>query len=165
MKCLVFSDAHGYTLYMKKAIKMHSDAEVIFFLGDGLSDVDTLSLEYPDKFWVAVRGNCDFYSYFKGAPAKKTETLSVGGYTITLTHGDAYGAKYGSGELIKLARDTNADILLFGHTHKPFEKYISDYEKPFYLFNPGSISVSSGSYGILDLREAPVLSHGEIIQY
>ena len=163
MKCLVFSDSHGSDSLIKEALAMHSDAEAVFFLGDGLREVDILSEEYPEKFWIAVRGNCDFYSFFKGAPAEKLETVSLGGYKIVLTHGDLYGVKYGSAGLIKLARDTSADIVLFGHTHAPFEKYISEYEKPFYLFNPGSISLSSGSYGIMTLAKIPFFSHGQII--
>ena len=162
MKCLVFSDSHGYTLYMKKAIGMHPDAEVVFFLGDGLRDIDALCREYPEKFFVAVAGNCDFYSFFKGEPAKKTETITVGGYRITATHGDLYGAKYGCGGLIKLAMDTDSDIVLFGHTHAPFTKYVSESEKPFYLFNPGSISHSCGSYGIVTLGSSPFFSHGDL---
>lgn len=163
MKCLVFSDSHGADYLIKEVLSMHGDAEAVFFLGDGLREIDTLAEGYPEKFWVAVRGNCDFYSFFKGRPAEKLETLSLGGYKIAVTHGDLYGVKYGSAGLIKLARDTDSDIVLFGHTHAPFESYISEYEKPFYLFNPGSISLSSGSYGIMTLTDAPFFSHGEII--
>ena len=39
-KILVFSDSHGTTHNMRRAIDMHPDAEVIFFLGDGLSDIE-----------------------------------------------------------------------------------------------------------------------------
>ena len=163
MKCLIFSDAHGYTHHIKEAIRMHPDAQVVFFLGDGLREVDMMAAEYPDKFWIAVCGNCDFYSYFKDAQAKKTETVRLEGYTVTATHGDLFGVKYGTSGLIKLARETDSDIVLFGHTHAPFTKYVSEYEKPFYLFNPGSISVSSGSYGILILGKDPFFSHGELI--
>ena len=162
MKCLIFSDAHGCVSNMRKALLMHPDAEVVFFLGDGLREVDMLASEYKDKFWIGVRGNCDLYSRFGDAEAEKTETVSLSGYKIVATHGDLYGVKYASAGLIKLALDTDADRVLFGHTHSPYSKYVSDYEKPFYLFNPGSISVSHGSYGILTLKEAPFFSHGEI---
>lgn len=163
MKCLVFSDSHGSTFFIKQVLDMHPDAEVVFFLGDGLSEIDTLKAGYPEKFWIAVRGNCDFYSSFGGLVAKKTETVRLCGYTITATHGDLYGVKYGAGGLISLAKETEADIVLFGHTHIPFEKYISDGKKPFYLFNPGSISLSAGSFGVIELGDAPLLSHGAII--
>lgn len=163
MKCLVFSDSHGESYYMKEIIRMHSDAEVIFFLGDGLCEAELLRAEFSDKIWVAVRGNCDFFAYFGDAPAEKTETLWLAGYKISATHGDLYGAKYGLGGLIKLARDTESDVVLFGHTHQPIEKYDSEYEKPFYLFNPGSISSKDGSYGIMELGKCPFFSHGRVI--
>ena len=65
----------------------------------------------------------------------------------------------------KLAMDKNADIVLFGHTHTPELKYVSEYEKPFYLFNPGSIGSGKGSYGILTLTEGqePLFSHGNFL--
>ena len=163
MKCLVFSDSHGESRYMKEIILMHSDAEAVFFLGDGLREVDVLREGFRDKIWVAVRGNCDFYAYFGDAPAQKLETLYLSGYKISATHGDLYGAKYGLGGLIKLGLDTGADIVLFGHTHLPLEKYVSDYERPMYLFNPGSISSGSRSFGIMDLGEKPFFSHGNVI--
>ena len=163
MKCLVFSDSHGSTYFIKQVIDMHPDAEAVFFLGDGLAEIDTLRAGYPEKFWIAVRGNCDFYSSFQGTTARKTETVRLSGYTITATHGDLYGVKSGIGGLVSLAKETDADIVLFGHTHIPFEKYISDYEKPFYLFNPGSIGNSAASFGVIELRDAPLLSHGAII--
>jgi predicted phosphodiesterase len=47
MKCLVFSDSHGSSYGMLKALALHPDAEVVFFLGDGLSDAD--SVEYSDR--------------------------------------------------------------------------------------------------------------------
>ena len=43
MKCLVFSDSHGDTAYIKRAILKNKDAEVLFFLGDGLYDIDEVA--------------------------------------------------------------------------------------------------------------------------
>ncbi len=142
---------------------MHPDAEVIFFLGDGLAEVDVLSREEPERFWIAVRGNCDFYSSFRNGVAKKSERISLEGYSIVATHGDLWGVKYSDEGLLRLAEQTDADIVLFGHTHKPYAKYISEGEKSVYLFNPGSISVSAGSYGVMILGKTPFFSHGEII--
>ena len=162
MRVLVVSDVHGKLYLLREAIEAQPTARDVIFLGDGLRQVEDVMDLYPDRTFYTVPGNCDFYSYFKGEPAKKTETLSLSGYRITATHGDLFGVKYGSAELIKLARDTKSDIVLFGHTHSPYTKYISDYEKPFYLFNPGSISASSGYYGIMTLGDMPFFSHGEI---
>ena len=104
MKCLIFSDSHGDSFSMIRAMRAHPDAEVIFFLGDGLSDLDSLNLS-RDKMVLAVRGNCDFSGVFRGEISKKVEAINLMGYRIVLTHGDLYGAKYGEGGLLKLAEE------------------------------------------------------------
>ena len=165
MKCLVFSDSHGSSLLMKRALGMHPDAEVVFFLGDGLYEAQELSKEYKGIFWVFVRGNCDTGASFYMNDVKKCETVRLMGYTVTATHGDLYGAKYGSGGLIRLAEESGSDIILYGHTHLPRCETVAREENNIYLFNPGSISVSSGSYGVLILDKYPLFSHGTLRQY
>ncbi len=167
MKCLIFSDSHGTPYYMRRALLMHRDAEVVFFLGDGLSDIQLVKEENPDKFFVFVKGNCDFRSFIMGVAVKKTESINLMNKKITLTHGDLYGAKSGLGGLIALAKETDSDIILFGHTHIPYESYLSEektaHTKPIYLFNPGSIYDGTRSFGILQIDENNVLfSHGII---
>ncbi len=163
MKILVFSDSHGSTLFMRKALNMHKDTEAVFFLGDGLADVDTLAYMFPRVAWIAVRGNCDFSPLFRGSEANEVESITLNGFKIVATHGHRYYAKHGTGALKRLARDVGADIVLFGHTHNPYEEYVSDDEHPYYLFNPGSASGYSPSYGVITLDKAPLLSHGRFI--
>lgn len=166
MKALCFSDSHGYSYYMSRAIKLHPDAEIVFFLGDGLQDVAEYAALDRERQWLLVRGNCDYRATFLGSEVKKTESITLMGKKIVYTHGDLYGAKYGSDGLIMLAERTEADIVLFGHTHSPFEKYISR-ERGIYLFNPGSIGCSypeTPSYGVMTLTENGVLfSHGSFV--
>ena len=166
MKCLVFSDSHGSTYCMLKALSMHKDAEVVFFLGDGLADAD--AAEYADRMsgraraWFAVKGNCDFRSVFLEREIEKVDSVTLMNKKIVLTHGDLYGAKYGTGGLTSLAHKEKADIVLFGHTHTPYEEYVNE-EKPHYLFNPGSAGSNSYSFGIMTLAESGVLfSHGNV---
>lgn len=163
MKCLIFSDSHGNEENIREAMRMHRDAEAIFFLGDGLRDIDSVASDYPDKIFVTVRGNCDVYPYFRGMDVEKCVTLSLGGRRITATHGDLYGVKYGLGMLHKLASDTGSDIILFGHTHEKREECFIKGEKSVSLFNPGSIG--SGSFGILILGDAPSFSYGIVERY
>ena len=159
MKCLIFSDSHGDVFKMERALNKHPDAEVVFFLGDGLSDADALASFDNKRMWIAVRGNCDFRRLFCGRDTLKTEEIMLEGKRIIATHGDVYQVKWGLENLKSLARKCKADIVLFGHTHLPYEEYI-DGEKPFYMFNPGS---ASQSYGILTVSEKYVLfSHGKI---
>ena len=87
MKCLCFSDSHGTSAYMRRAIKMHPDAEVIFFLGDGLSDAEELIYDRT-KAWFAVRGNCDYVGTLGGNLVKKLDSVTLSGKKIVFTHGD-----------------------------------------------------------------------------
>ena len=162
MKCLCFSDSHGYTYYMKQALLRHPDAEVVFFLGDGTSDAETLFLSDRERQWICVRGNCDFRSYVGTREIEALERITLMGKRIVLTHGDLYGAKYGPDGLLRLAEKESADIVLFGHTHAPFEKYFNTSHGGVYLFNPGSIGASyAPSYGVITLTDGGVLfSHG-----
>ncbi len=167
MKCLCFSDSHGSSLYIEKALSLHRDAEVVFFLGDGLSDIERCSLNYPNTAFLAVRGNCDFSSLMAGREVSKTDEISIMGKHIVYTHGDLYGVKYGDGGLLRIAEVKSADVILYGHTHIPSEKYIATDRGGVYLFNPGSIGLSYGnspSYGIMDITESGIcFSHGSFV--
>ncbi len=156
MKCLCFSDSHGDKNSMYAAILRHPDAEVVFFLGDGLSDAESLAMGDEKRMWIAVRGNCDFYSEFSGNTAKRVEEITLNGKKIVLTHGDLYGVKSSLAELKALARERSADIVLFGHTHIPCEEYVSVDDRAVWLFNPGSVGTVYGrgaTYGTVIINE------------
>ncbi|MBQ8302356.1 MAG: YfcE family phosphodiesterase [Clostridia bacterium] len=160
MKCLVFSDSHGASYNIRRALSMHPDAEVVFFLGDGLSDLEPLVTDRRRAI-LAVRGNCDHSAILGDVLCKKTDAINIEGRRIVFTHGDLYGVKYGLDGVKKLASDTKADIVLFGHTHERLEKYIPTDDGGFYLFNPGSIGGFKPNYGIINFTDKGILlSHG-----
>lgn len=163
MKCLCFSDSHGNSYNIRRALNMHPDAEVVFFLGDGLSDLEPFIYDQK-RAYLAVRGNCDSTALLGDVTVKKTDEINLLGHRIVFTHGDLYGVKYGLDGVIKLAGERRADAVLFGHTHTPLEKYVS--EGGIYLFNPGSIGSSfsaSASYGVINITEEGILfSHGSL---
>ena len=155
MKILVFSDSHGRDEYMRKAISMHPDTEVMIFLGDGL--VDFLSLPIDNKARLYVRGNCDWHPEYSFIPT--VDSITLGGKKIVFLHGHTHGVKSGADSIRNLASDMSADILLFGHTHTLIEHYDSGV----YYLNPGTIGGvgDSPTYGIITLRENCILlSHG-----
>ena len=164
MKCIVLSDTHGYIDTAREALRRNPDAEVVFFLGDGIEDIEFLSDSYKNVAWLVVRGNCDRSPVFRGNMVKSVDSITLMDKKIVFTHGNLYGAKAGIGGLVALARDEGADIVLFGHTHTPCEIYISDYEKPFYLFNPGAASGYEGGFGVIELLPSslPLLSCGKV---
>lgn len=164
MKCLCFSDSHGSSYNIRAALNKHPDAEVIFYLGDGLRDLEEYILDRK-RAWLAVQGNCDYSALLGEKFVKKTDSITLMGRRILFTHGDLYGVKYGLDGVTKLAIDHNADLLLFGHTHQPLERYVSTDEGGFYLFNPGSIGGGYGgaSYGVINITDKGILlSHGRL---
>lgn len=160
MKCLCFSDSHGNPYNIRRVLNMHPDAEVIFFLGDGLSDLEPFVLDRTRAF-LAVRGNCDGSFVLGSAILKKTDEINLLGKRIVFTHGDLYGVKYSLDGVKKLALERGVDLVLFGHTHMPLERYDADINDGVYFFNPGSIATSPASYGVMNITEKGILlSHG-----
>jgi putative phosphoesterase len=140
---------------------MHPDCECVLFLGDGLSDIYDITPDFPRVAFYSVRGNCDYSPIF--SHIEKCEIITLKGKKILLTHGDLFGVKSSLGALTAHAVRYGCNIALFGHTHTPYEKYISEWET--YLFNPGSISAGYGghTYGIITLTDTSVLfSHGRV---
>ncbi len=162
MKCLVFSDSHGDTALIYRAIREHPDAEVVFFLGDGLSDIERVAGNHSELAFIAVVGNCDSYKYLRGIEVGRLEEITLLGNKILLTHGDAYGVKASDDRLIYLAEERLPDILIHGHTHIKRLRYVSlDIGHGFYLFNPGTARGYGASYGVITLYEGapPLISY------
>ena len=163
MHFLIFSDSHGHPENINKVLDRAGRYDGVFFLGDGIRDLDYCHFNAPV---YAVRGNCDIFPLSSdGYPDKRD--IILGNKKIFIAHGHAHGVKSSMGSLIYDAAEHDADIVLFGHTHERFErKYTSDdsamLSKPLYVFNPGSISGYSASFGCLDitLRGEILLSHG-----
>ena len=164
MQFLIFSDSHGNRRGIEEAVLRQTlGLDGILFLGDG--QLDLFCADLPKALSVyAVRGNCDY----PGEGSLPTECLTaLSGHTLFLTHGHLFGAKSGVEGLVRAGVERGADLVLFGHTHKPYEQYFPAgaspfgfvLQKPLYLFNPGSLQ--KGSFGVLTLTKDSVLfSHG-----
>ena len=171
MELLIFSDSHGHTEKMHAALSRQiCRPQAVCFLGDGLRDVETLHMERTMLY--AVRGNCD-WGMHTDTPTERTVVLE--GHKLLLTHGHLYGVKGGVGALIAHAARTEADIVLFGHTHVPCNTVIPAGERigdvtlsrPMYLFNPGSIGHNEDGNGyafgtLLLTGETVLLAHGRV---
>ncbi len=169
---MIFSDSHGRSDGMREAISRQTGKiESVVFLGDGLRDTDCP--EFSNQPLYAIRGNCDFG--IANSFAYDELTVEIGGKTVMMTHGAAYSVKGGLDALICAALKKNADIVLFGHTHRPYYRVYSAGEELFgqilerdlHVFNPGSIGYDGDgngkSFGTLLIRGNTVLlSHGRI---
>ena len=98
----------------------------------------------------------------------RAEEITLEGKKIFYTHGNNYAVDFGLGNIISAARSRESDIVLFGHTHKPLEKYIPEDEEggALYLVNPGSIGgvrAPESTYAIITIEGDNVLiSHGKL---
>ena len=138
----------------------------VLFLGDGLDEVEELSLTTGTPPIFAVRGNCDSEFSPLRRPREEELLLTFSGHRLLLLHGHTVSVKLSEGGLAARARAYGADIVLYGHTHIPKESYRSASEGgPLWLFNPGSLGRPQDlrpSFGrlTLDDRGNVLLSHG-----
>lgn len=135
MKILAFSDSHGRPDLMLAAAELERPDHV-FFLGDGLKDVQLLTSLNPRLPVNAVQGNCDW-----GNDQPITRLIELAGKRFLLTHGHAQGAKGGLEGLSEAGRQAGADLVCFGHTHRAFDGYGYFGVR---LLNPGTVG---GPYG------------------
>ncbi len=144
MKILVFSDSHGATDGMEKALAAHTDAKAVIHLGDGVSEASRLAAN-DKRPWHIVRGNCDIRGDY---PPKML--LTLGGKRLYLTHGAAERVKFGLLNLTCAAAEAEAAAALYGHTH------VADFDfgHGILLFNPGSIG--EGRYGVLTIESGDI---------
>ena len=152
MLIAVISDTHRIHRYIEEAKQYIEGADVLIHLGDNTEDIPELTQNFHGDVY-GVRGNCDISNAYP-----KEQLIELCGKRIFITHGDLYGVKYGMNNIFYKAKEINADIVLFGHTHQHF----IDEEDGIKFMNPGSISLprSMGRHiGYIDLEEGkePVL--------
>ena len=71
----------------------------------------------------------------------REKDIMIGRYRVLLTHGHYYSVSLGPERLIKEARAGGFDIVMYGHTHRPFyEVDKKDGDKDLIVLNPGSLS-------------------------
>ena len=167
---LVLSDSHRNRANVEEAVRRSRGIDAILFLGDGLGDLG-YEPSYMSIPVFSVRGNCD--SFFSGEVEDEL-ILHFEEYTVMMMHGHRYGVKSSYSAAAAHAANAGADILLFGHTHIPEEKYLPEGEevcgakliKPLRIFNPGSIGTMSAgrySFGTMTLDKKGVLfGHGKL---
>ncbi|PAT01030.1 hypothetical protein CI105_08840 [Candidatus Izimaplasma bacterium ZiA1] len=126
MKIVVFSDAHGDKLAVLSIIRNNLTADMLISLGD--SELPNSFLQENDI--IAIKGN---YPLDAGFVYEKL--ITVGKKRIFLTHGHKYNVRRGVDKLYYKALETEADIVLYGHTHIPKTDKVNN----ILIINPGSI--------------------------
>ena len=140
MKYLIISDTHGNITNAIDTIKKHSP-DYCIHLGDMAQDCEDLEAMFPRQKFIFVKGNNDVWLKNNMFPDERVFNLD--GKNFFLTHGHKFYVKSGTDYLKKAAKDRNADIVLYGHTH--IQKLEED--DNLLIINPGS----GGKYVILTI--------------
>lgn len=130
MKVVIVSDTHGSHRNLEKVLEEEKPMDMLIHLGDveGGEDYITALADCPTHI---VRGNNDFFSDLPGE-----EEFMMGGYHMFISHGHYYYVSMGEERLKEEARVRGADIVMYGHTHKP----TLTREEDLITLNPGSIA-------------------------
>lgn len=149
MRVVVLSDTHipdRYETLPNGLLKELKTCDLIIHAGD------FTSLEYYDilrsiKPLRAVLGNLDDPEL--RSLLKEKEVFTLEKFKIGLIHG--FGSAGSVVENVKKSLDSACDLVIFGHTHHPFNEKMG---KTVY-FNPGSptdkIFTTTNSYGIIEI--------------
>ncbi len=129
-KILVVSDTHRRDENFYRVIETEKNVSLVIHCGDTEGSETQMQQLCPAPMRI-VRGNNDF---FCNLPDE--QEFEVWPHRFFVTHGHRYLVNMGSDELRREARARNADVVIFGHTHKPVATEIDGV----YVFNPGSLS-------------------------
>ncbi len=148
MKILIVSDTHKSHRNLEKVLERTEDIDMLIHLGDteGGEDYIRALIDCPSHI---ISGNNDFFS-----DLPREEEFEIMGKRIFITHGHAYYVAMNEEYLRDEALSRGADIVMYGHTHKPA---YSD-EKGLIILNPGSIAYPrqigrKGTYMIMEIDE------------
>jgi len=137
MKLLITSDVHGSKDRLAKVIKRHQDVDYHLNAGDMCLDQHT----YAKHLLITVKGNNDFSSI---EPYHRI--LELKDLKVYLTHGHIEHVKYGLESLKNQAKNVDAKLIVFGHTHKRYLETDEDIT----ILNPGALGDFHKSYAIYE---------------
>jgi putative phosphoesterase len=162
-KLLVFSDSHGHVKaleavfnWAKDHIPPNDTICAAACLGDGLSDLQRAADKtgfYCD--WKIVSGNNDY-----GYQVPDAAVFNFDEHRFFMCHGHRHNLYGGYHSLLAAARNVDADIVLFGHSHIPLQEY----DNGILLINPGSVgrprSRIGATFAVIECGESePVKSN------
>lgn len=130
MKILIVSDTHGRHGNLDAVLEKEGKIDLLLHLGD-VEDAECYYDAIAEWPYHMVSGNNDYFSRLP-----KDKEIQIGKYKVWMTHGHNYYVSISTEKLRDAARARGVDVVMFGHTHKP---YVDTSEKPIVL-NPGSIS-------------------------
>lgn len=161
MKVLIISDTHRRDDIFPQVLKKVGPIDLLVHAGDaeGNERLYPRLAGLPEGSFHYVAGNNDFFTQ-----APPDALFYIGPYRTYLTHGHKYRVSMGDEILREEAWAHSVNIVIYGHTHKPF----AEYEGPMLVLNPGSLAFPRQegrrpSYIVLEVEETGKLQYE--IQY
>ena len=130
MKILIVSDTHRHHENLDLAMEQCGQIDMLLHMGDVEGGEHYIEAVTDCPVHI-VAGNNDFFSMLK-----KEEEFNIGKYHIFMTHGHYYYVSMGTERIKEEGKARHADIVMFGHTHKP----VLEEEDGMIILNPGSLS-------------------------
>lgn len=130
MRIMIVSDTHGRHAGLDAALEQEGRIDMLLHLGDVEGDeyyIEAMA-ECPVHM---IAGNNDSFSYLS-----KEKEIKIGKYRVFMTHGHGYYVSMNTQRLRQEAKARGVDIVMFGHTHKPY----IDKKEDLIVINPGSLS-------------------------
>ena len=132
MKVLIVSDTHGLEQNLAEALEQTGPIDQLIHLGDVEGGAEHIRELAGDAPAAIIAGNNDFF-----CDLPNERIFTIGGHRIFMTHGHGYFVHSGTLYLKREARKKGADIVMFGHTHKPY----MEEDNELLVLNPGSLSL------------------------
>lgn len=160
---LAVSDTHGAVEKLEAIMRAFcADCDAFVFMGDGVSDVltclekaaqDKELLDILPPVIAFVRGNGDADTYFVNKIEEDNiaqlsiqvpdrQMLKIAGRNLLFVHGHRHGVDLGTETLTAAVETMDADMIFFGHTHRPFLEETN----ASLILNPGSVLRPRGGF-------------------
>lgn len=130
MRVLIVSDTHRRNENFMTALERVSPVDMVIHCGDAEGGEYLIS-EAAGCPVEIVLGNNDFFSNLP-----REREFRIGKYKVWLVHGHNYYVSMSNEYLKEEAVCKGADIVMYGHTHKP----VIDQEDYVIAINPGSLT-------------------------
>jgi len=145
MKILIMSDTHGDSRVIDKVRSFYPEIDLLIHCGDSELPFVHDALKGMKK----VRGNCDREKTFP-----EEVNFTVDDVKVFVTHGHLFNVKSSMLSLTYRAKELNAQIVCFGHSHILGAEMIDD----ILFINPGSLLKPRGrkekSFAVLEIEDS-----------
>lgn len=148
MRVLIVSDTHGRHTGLDKALEQAGKIDYLVHLGDTEGGEYYIEAVCGCPAYI-LAGNNDFFS-----DSLREMEIMFGRKKAFMSHGHYYRVSLGPERIAEEGKSRGADIVMYGHTHKPLIEQIGGIT----VLNPGSLSYPRqegrrGSYIIMEMDE------------